>query len=98
MNRVGVIFLILLGFLLVGCGYSQAPKVIDGTWNASLQKPDTTPAYMFSATLTQGSGSTVVVSNFLFTAPAPVLVLLRGKAPPSPPPDTLAVTRRVRSG
>ena len=70
MNRVGVIFLILLGSLLVGCGSTQAPKVIDGTWNASLQNPDSTPAYTFSATLTQGSGSTVVVSNFLFTASA----------------------------
>ena len=71
MNRVGVIFLILLGSLLVGCGSTRAPKVIDGTWNANLQNPDNTPAYTFSSTLNQGSGSTVTVINFVFTASAP---------------------------
>jgi hypothetical protein len=71
MNRVGVIFVILLGALLVGCGSTRAAKVIDGTWNANLQSPDSTSAYKFSATLTQGSGSTVTVSNFLFTVSAP---------------------------
>lgn len=71
MNRVGITFLILLGSLLVGCGSTRAPKVIDGTWTAKLQNPDSTSAYTFSSTLTQGSGSTVTVSNFVFTASAP---------------------------
>ena len=71
MNRVGVVFLSLLGSLLVGCGSTRAPKVIDGTWNANLQNPDSTSAYTFSSTLNQGTGSTVTVINFLFTASAP---------------------------
>ena len=71
MNRVGVVFLILLASLLAACGSTRPPKVIDGTWNANLQNPDHTAAYTFSSTLNQGTGSTVTVINFVFTASAP---------------------------
>jgi hypothetical protein len=71
MNRVGVVFLILLASLLVACGSTRPPKVIDGMWNANLQNPDNTSAYTFSTTLNQGTGSTVAVINFVFTASAP---------------------------
>ena len=80
MNRVGVIFLILLASLLAACGSTRPPKVIDGMWNANLQNPDSTPAYTFSTTLTQGSGSTVAVRNFLFTASAPCFSSLTGQS------------------
>lgn len=71
MKCARLISLALLAFFLVSCGSNSPAKKIDGVWNASLQNPDGSVAYTFTATLTQSTGSTVIVSNFGFTSPAP---------------------------
>jgi hypothetical protein len=71
MKCARLISLALLAFFLVSCGSNSPAKKIDGVWNASLQSPDGSVAYTFTATLTQSTGSTVTVSNFGFTSPAP---------------------------
>jgi hypothetical protein len=71
MKCARLISLALLAFFLVSCGSNSPAKKIDGVWNASLQNPDGSVAYTFTATLTQSTGSMVIVSNFGFTNPAP---------------------------
>jgi hypothetical protein len=70
MNCSRLTSLALLALFLVSCGSTPAKK-IDGVWIASLQIPDGAVAYTFTVTLTQSTGSTVNVSNFGFTSPAP---------------------------
>ncbi len=67
-------------FFLFACGSSAPPKKIDGFWQATLQNPDGTAAYTFSATLTQASGSDVTVSYFGFTSPAPCFTAVMGQS------------------
>jgi hypothetical protein len=43
----------LLAFFLVSCGSNSTAKKIDGVWNASLQNPDGSVAYTFTAALTK---------------------------------------------
>jgi hypothetical protein len=71
MTCARLISLALLAFFLVSCGSGSPAKKIDGVWNASLQNPDGSVAYTFGATLAQNTGSTVNVSSFSFTSPAP---------------------------
>ncbi|MBZ5688884.1 MAG: hypothetical protein LAP86_28070 [Acidobacteriia bacterium] len=71
MNCARLTFLVLLAFFLVSCGSGSPAKKIDGFWTASLQNPDGSVAYTFMATLTQSTGSTVNVSSFGFSGPAP---------------------------
>ena len=71
MTCARVTSLVLLSCFLAACGSSTPAKKIDGMWNASLQNPDGSAAYTFMATLTQSTGPTVDVSNFVFTAAAP---------------------------
>ena len=71
MNCARLTALVLLAFFLVSCASSSPAKKIDGVWTASLQNPDGSLAYTFMATLTQSTGSTVNVSSFSFTSPAP---------------------------
>ncbi len=70
MNRAGLTSFFLLAFFLLACGSSTPPKKLDGVWSANLQSGGN-PAYTFSATLTQNSGSTVDVTGFNFTSAAP---------------------------
>lgn len=80
MNCARLISLALLAFFLVSCGSSSPAKKIDGVWNASLQNPDGSAAYTFMATLTQSTGSTVNVSSFGFTSPAPCFAAPLGQS------------------
>ena len=60
----------LLGMLLVlaSCGGGKTTSSINGHWAATLQNPNGTAAFGFSARLTQNSGTSVAVSNFVFTS------------------------------
>jgi hypothetical protein len=53
--------------LIVLCccgGSSSGPKGINGAWSAKMMFPDGEPVITFTASMTQGSGTTVNVSNF----------------------------------
>ena len=63
--------LLLLASILTSCGSSPVPKVIDGTWNASLLNSDSSVAYTFQTSLNQDTGSAVKVISFDFTTDAP---------------------------
>jgi hypothetical protein len=71
MNVTRFLSLLLLASILTACGSSTVPKVIDGTWNASLQNSDSSVAYTFLTTLNQDTGSAVKVIGFTFTSNAP---------------------------
>jgi hypothetical protein len=63
--------LVLLG-LLVGCGGGSSSKSnINGNWSATLTNSDATPAFDFSTSFTQNSGSTLTVTHFNFTTTTP---------------------------
>ena len=66
--------ILLLGLFMVGCGSSTGPGSgnINGTWMATLtDTTDGTTTYSFSTTFTQGSGSSLNITNFTFTSTAP---------------------------
>jgi hypothetical protein len=71
--------LLLFASILTACGSNTVPKVIDGTWNASLQNPDSSVAYTFQATLNQDTGSSVKVIHFDFTSDAPCFTAPSGQ-------------------
>ncbi|HWO35023.1 MAG TPA: hypothetical protein VNO32_40035 [Candidatus Acidoferrum sp.] len=58
----------LFGMLLVlaSCGGGKMPSSINGHWAATLQNPNGTGTFGFTALLTQNSGTSVAVSNFAF--------------------------------
>jgi hypothetical protein len=60
----------LFGMLLVlaSCGGGKTPSTINGNWAGFLQNPNGTEAFGFQALLTQNSGTSVAVSNFVFTS------------------------------
>lgn len=59
----------LLGMLLLiaSCGGGKTPSGITGNWTASLQSPGGAEAFGFTAELTQNSGASVAVSNFVLS-------------------------------
>lgn len=70
-KQIGMIVLLALGFTLAGCGSSSMGSNsgnINGTWTAALTNPDGSPAFSFSTTFTQGSSSTLSVTDFTFTS------------------------------
>jgi hypothetical protein len=67
MLRIGIVALLALGFMLSGCG-SNSPQTLNGNWAAALSG---TQSFSFSATLEQGSGTDVTVTNLALTSPMP---------------------------
>jgi hypothetical protein len=76
-NNRGVLT-ILLGLVLIlgGCGNSNSTNSgdVNGNWTATLTNPDSTPAFAFTTTFTQMSGSSVSVTNLTFTTASPCFV------------------------
>jgi hypothetical protein len=62
--------LLILGITLAGCGNSKLEGIglgsVNGKWTATLAENGAT-AYQFSATLTQGAGTALSISNVVFT-------------------------------
>jgi hypothetical protein len=77
MNNRGVLAILLgLALVLGGCGNSNSTNSgnINGNWTATLTNPDSTPAFAFTTTFTQMSGSSVSVTNLTFTTASPCFV------------------------
>jgi len=69
MKQFGIAIVLALGLIFGACGggNSSNSTAINGNWTATLTNPDGTTAFAFTATLSQGSGNSVGVSNFSFT-------------------------------
>jgi hypothetical protein len=70
-KQIGMIvplMIVLLTLGLTGCGSSNGSSNLNGTWMATLDDANGSPVYTFSTTFTQGSGSTLSVTNFTFTS------------------------------
>lgn len=75
MNNRGI-FSVLLALVLVGCGNSHSTGAgsINGNWSATLTNTDSSPAFAFTTTFTQMTGSSVNVTNLTFTTASPCFV------------------------
>ena len=73
MNSLRIIMLLVVGGMLSACGGgSSASPTVTGNWTATLSNPDTTPAFAFTTSLNQSSGSTSVnVTTLSFTTSSP---------------------------
>lgn len=73
LKQIAMIVLLALGLTLSGCGNGNGPGSgnINGTWVATLNDANGSPVYTFSTTFTQGSGSTLSLTNFTFTSTGP---------------------------
>jgi hypothetical protein len=69
-KRIFLPVVILAAMILMSCGSSNSHN-IDGEWFSSLVNQNQTAANQFRATFSQGTGSTVTVSNFNFLSAAP---------------------------
>ena len=70
MKQFGIAIVLALGLMLVGCGggTSSNAGTVTGNWTATLTNADGTPAFAFTTSLTQGSGTVVVTgTNITFT-------------------------------
>ena len=66
--------LLALGLTMSACGSgnnSPGSGNINGTWTATLTDTGGSPVYTFSTSFTQGSGSTLNITNFTFTSTGP---------------------------
>ncbi len=72
-KRITIIVLLALGLTVSGCGSGggAASGNISGSWVATLSNTDGSPAYTFSTTFSQGSGSNLSITNFTFTLRGP---------------------------
>ena len=70
MKQFGIAIVLALGLILVACGggNSSSANTVAGNWTATLTNTDGTPAFAFTTSLTQGSGTVVVTgTNLSFT-------------------------------
>ena len=76
MNRGVLAILLGLAFVLSGCGNNSSTGTanITGNWSATLTNTDSSPAFAFTTTFTQMSGSSVNVTNLTFTTATPCFV------------------------
>ena len=72
MKQLGVLFVLLIGIALIGCGsnHSNASN-INGTWNATLTSGGNSTVFAFQTSLKENSDGSVTVSNFKFTTDTP---------------------------
>jgi hypothetical protein len=70
-TTIGISILLAIALIMAGCSSnsSSGPNNINGTWTANLTNTDGSPAYQFSTTFTQDSGSDLSITNFTFTSP-----------------------------
>jgi hypothetical protein len=74
MTVFSAIVLLVLGLTMSGCGSgnsSPGSGNINGTWTATLTNTGGSPIYTFSTSFTQGTGSTLNITNFTFTSTGP---------------------------
>ena len=75
MRQIAVAVLLTLGLMLSACGggsNSDNSGNVSGNWMATLTNPSGTPAFAFTTSFSQNSGSsTVNVTNLTFTTATP---------------------------
>lgn len=72
MKQLGLIALLAVGMLLVGCGSSNNNSDnVNGHWTANLTDQSGNPVFSFTTDLNQNSGSTVTGTNLNFTTATP---------------------------
>jgi hypothetical protein len=80
MNKRGILAILIgLVLILAGCGSNNSANSgssgnVTGNWTATLTNPDSSPAFAFTTTFTQMSGSSVSVTNLAFTTSSPCFV------------------------
>jgi hypothetical protein len=67
MKLSAIALLLSLFVTLAGCGGGSHPGNINGNWTATLTNPNGDPAFGFTTSFTQGSGSNLNIVNFQFT-------------------------------
>ncbi len=67
MKFLAVVGILIFGMLLSACGNNHSGN-INGNWSAMLTNSDGTPAFAFTTSFTQASGSTLNVTHFSFTS------------------------------
>ena len=70
MKQVGIAIVLTLSAMLAACGggISSNPATVTGNWTATLTNADTTPAFTFTTSLTQGSNTLVTGGSLSFTS------------------------------
>ena len=76
MKKIGIVFVLMLGMLLVGCGNSNVtPGNINGTWSAVLTSTGGgATLFNFVTALTVNSDGSLSVVNFTFNSSDPCFV------------------------
>lgn len=76
MNKSVLSILLGLALVLSGCGNSRSTGTtnITGNWSATLINTDSSPAFAFTTTFTQMTGSSVNVTKLSFTTSSPCFV------------------------
>ena len=69
MRKASVTLLLCMLLIFVSCG-TTTPSALNGLWSANLKTSAGTDTFDFSATLAQGSGTSVTVSNFDLSIPS----------------------------
>jgi len=73
MKQFAKAMLIGLSLILTACGNgsSSSSGNINGNWTAALTDPNGSPAFAFTTSFTQSSGTSLNVTNFNFTTSSP---------------------------
>jgi hypothetical protein len=77
-KQIRVVVLLALALTVPGCGSGPRSGHINGFWVATLNNANGSPVYSFSTTFTQGSASTLSITNFTFTVPGPCFESYQG--------------------
>jgi hypothetical protein len=69
MKQFGMAIILALGLTLIACGggSSSSAATVTGNWTATLTNTDGTPAFAFTTSLMQNSGTVVTGTNLSFT-------------------------------
>jgi hypothetical protein len=71
MKQLGFFLPLALAVMLTACGSSSKNNSINGNWSATLTNPNGSPAFAFTTSLNQASGTAVTVTNLTFTTATP---------------------------
>ena len=75
LKTLGLVGILTIGMLAVGCGNNSSSTNVNGTWSASLvNSSDGSTAYAFTTSLNESSGGSISVTNFKLTSTGPCFV------------------------
>jgi hypothetical protein len=67
MKSLGIALIVGLAVALAACGGGSNNSTINGTWTAGLTDANQNTVFAFTATFTQGSGTSVNITNLTFS-------------------------------